>query len=371
MRSHFALLVVLLSLFAVGPTVVAGDLNTHPASSSHVMQDRSSVNVTAVNGTTIRIKPHSNGDAEWNVSMQFALHNDNETAAFKRMGRDFENHNLNDGDVGFSTETFRAIAKREQEATGRQMQIRNSERDYFVSNDTGTLVLTFIWTNFTRVNGDKIYLHDAFMFDDGDSTWLGSLSPKQNLVLENPDGYRIYYTSIRQDNDIKRNNETIFVRGSSEGSNSLPPDVTYTKNQTSPQSSNSFPYEYAAGFLALVGLTGAGVYTFFQRDDDDDEPAVDSNPVDQPVPPEPDPDDDPEPDLDLLSDEERVEHLLKQNGGRMKQATIVKETNWSNAKVSQLLSAMNEGGRVDKLRIGRENLITLPGEDITDFDTDE
>ncbi len=77
------------------------------------------------------------------------------------------------------------------------------------------------------------------------------------------------------------------------------------------------------------------------------------------------------PNLDLLSDEERVEHLLKQNGGRMKQATIVKETNWSNAKVSQLLSAMNENNSVNKLRIGRENLITLPGEDVTDFDTEE
>ena len=65
-------------------------------------------------------------------------------------------------------------------------------------------------------------------------------------------------------------------------------------------------------------------------------------------------------DLSLLSDEERVEHLLEQNGGRMKQATIVDETGWSDAKVSQLLSAMADEGRVDKLRLGRENLISLP-----------
>jgi len=65
-------------------------------------------------------------------------------------------------------------------------------------------------------------------------------------------------------------------------------------------------------------------------------------------------------DLELLSDEERVEHLLEQNGGRMKQANIVKETGWSDAKVSQLLSAMADEGRVNKLRLGRENLISLP-----------
>jgi hypothetical protein len=64
---------------------------------------------------------------------------------------------------------------------------------------------------------------------------------------------------------------------------------------------------------------------------------------------------------ELLSDEERVERLLRSNGGRMRQADIVTETGWSNAKVSQLLSSMDEADRVDKLRIGRENLISLPG----------
>lgn len=73
-------------------------------------------------------------------------------------------------------------------------------------------------------------------------------------------------------------------------------------------------------------------------------------------------------DEELLSDEERVERLLQQNGGRMKQADIVRETDWSNAKVSQLLSSMNEDGQIDKLRIGRENLISFPDVDITDSD---
>ncbi|MFC6729491.1 helix-turn-helix transcriptional regulator, partial [Natronoarchaeum mannanilyticum] len=73
-------------------------------------------------------------------------------------------------------------------------------------------------------------------------------------------------------------------------------------------------------------------------------------------------------DPELLSDEERVERLLRENGGRMKQASIVTETGWSNAKVSQLLSSMDEEGRVDKLRIGRENLISLPDEDVTEVE---
>jgi len=44
----------------------------------------------------------------------------------------------------------------------------------------------------------------------------------------------------------------------------------------------------------------------------------------------------------------------------MRQADIVAKTGWSDAKVSQLLSAMAELGRVEKLRLGRENLISIP-----------
>jgi uncharacterized membrane protein len=64
----------------------------------------------------------------------------------------------------------------------------------------------------------------------------------------------------------------------------------------------------------------------------------------------------------LLSDEEQVLTLLRKNDGRMKQAEIVDATDWSNAKVSQLLSGMAESDEILKLRIGRENLITLPEE---------
>jgi hypothetical protein len=54
----------------------------------------------------------------------------------------------------------------------------------------------------------------------------------------------------------------------------------------------------------------------------------------------------------------------------MRQADIVAETGWSDAKVSQLLSAMADEGRVEKLRLGRENLISLP-DDASDDDASD
>lgn len=62
-----------------------------------------------------------------------------------------------------------------------------------------------------------------------------------------------------------------------------------------------------------------------------------------------------------LTDEDRVLALLREHGGRMKQTRIVDETDWSKAKVSRLLSSMTEDGTIDKLSIGRENIISLDG----------
>ncbi|WP_254662909.1 hypothetical protein [Haladaptatus sp. W1] len=365
MRSHFALLVVLLSLLASGTALAAGDVQTHPATTDFVVGDRSAVNETPTNGTTIQITPRANGDAHWNVSMDFSLHDENETEAFKRLGRDFKQ---GDSSVGFSAETFRDIAKREQAETGREMKIRSVNRDYTVSNETGMLTLSFIWTNFTRVNGDKIYLGDAFLLDDGESTWFRSLSANQNLFIHSPDEYEIQNSNFGHNNGTITLSGPMTIRSPTGGGRFI--RVTYAEDSRPVEQSTPL-LAYIAGFVVLVGIVGAGVYAFTQRDGDG--PGTDSEHTDEePIPsttpdPNPEPEDD-EPNLELLSDEERVEHLLKRNGGRMKQATIVKETNWSNAKVSQLLSAMSDSDRIDKLRIGRENLITLPGEDVTDFD---
>lgn len=68
---------------------------------------------------------------------------------------------------------------------------------------------------------------------------------------------------------------------------------------------------------------------------------------------------------EFLTDRERVQQLVRENGGRMKQSKIVNSVDWSKAKVSRLLAELEEEGRVTKLRLGRENLVCLPGHEPT------
>jgi hypothetical protein len=62
---------------------------------------------------------------------------------------------------------------------------------------------------------------------------------------------------------------------------------------------------------------------------------------------------------DPLTDEDEVLKLLYEADGRLRQSEINNATEWSKSKVSRLLSAMEDDGKIRKITIGRENLVTL------------
>ncbi|WP_254829390.1 helix-turn-helix transcriptional regulator [Haloglomus salinum] len=65
-----------------------------------------------------------------------------------------------------------------------------------------------------------------------------------------------------------------------------------------------------------------------------------------------------------LSEEEQfVVDLLRRNEGRIRQSNIVELSDWSKSKVSRLLSTMEAEGYIEKVAVGRENIIVLPGEE--------
>jgi len=84
--------------------------------------------------------------------------------------------------------------------------------------------------------------------------------------------------------------------------------------------------------------------------------------TDQPPEPDPTTDSETEPDEpESKTDQELIVDILESNEGRMKQARIVDETGWSKSKVSMLLSEMEDDEEISKLRVGRENIISLSG----------
>ncbi|WP_058992880.1 hypothetical protein [Haloarcula sp. CBA1127] len=354
------LLLVLFALLATPPLATAAATDDVPA------QQTTGTPAPVAENTTFALQIQSNGDAKWTITDTYAL-DEAETEWFRDTGEQFASEDTE----AVWLPAFREASDEASAATGREMEITDVNRRYEVSDRKGQLILEFTWTNFAVVTDENIVVGDAFNSTDG--TWFGTLTADQRFVISPPPGYGVESAPSAVDDG-----KLIF-----EGRRTFEPgylSVVYTGEQPTTQTPSETPASmfggvdstWIGGVVLMVLLVGAVGYMFKTgytdalpsvaagTDDGDDSagaaaPASDTAASD-------------DVDVELLSDEERVERLLEENGGRMKQARIVSETGWSNAKVSQLLSAMDEEGRIDKLRIGRENLISFPDEDITDFD---
>lgn len=357
--------------------------------------------------TIIGINVTRSGDATVAVKSRFDVNgsDENESQAFETLYRD-----VRDGDVAllYDASTMRSLVGDVSAATDREMAVENARWTRSVRNGTGVIALRFTWTNFGIDRTETVVVGDAFRTADG--SWLPTLADGQRLVLSAPDGYTVLSPSdsvgeeqLTWDGPHQfQSGAPTGTFGGNETTPRTPPTPTTTGDGTTattsggPTEQSGSPLFWVVLLVAVLSVGGGGYWYFSEQDggaaagaastaDDDADPQdAAAVPVDDGADNEVDEDDeddgddgDDEDDGDdvaaggidpeLLSDEERVEHLLEQNGGRMKQAQIVKETGWSNAKVSQLLSSMDEADRIDKLRIGRENLITLPDEDVTDM----
>ncbi|PSQ09433.1 hypothetical protein BRC93_12790 [Halobacteriales archaeon QS_5_70_15] len=345
------LLVLALLLALAGPPGIAADAPAAaPAGAppEHPALQSATVDPTV---TVLRLEVEADGDARWTVVHSFDLEDANETRAFERLAGEFER-----GEVGGAyLETMRRASEGISERTDREMRIRDVNRSATVENGTGRLVLTLTWTSFGRVTGDTVRVDDAFLLGTG--TWLPGLAADERLVVSPPSGYRI---DDAPSADSFRNGSLVWEGPADfeRGYLSLLLALYLFRRRERPTAP-------AAEANGGVDADDAGTGTGTAGTDGTAEPGggAGAEPTDDAEGDDGEDADEPAIDPELLSDEERVERLLRRNGGRMKQANIVKETNWSNAKVSQLLSAMDEDGRIDKLRIGRENLITLPDEE--------
>jgi len=361
-RASAVLLVLLFVTFpAASAATPATSHSVSPAAQSTGSQE------LAPENTTFHVQLRPNGDAQWTITETFNLSDANETRAFETTRERFL---AGSSDEDLLAE-FRAASDAAARATGREMELRGVSRDYEVTDGQGRLLLSFNWTNFAAVSGSRLLLRDAFYTPGG--TWLSTLEPGQSLVISPPQGYVLTNSpqnSYIDNGDLRIDGgpSTTFDRGDL--------DIVYdsgpSPSTVDPISGGNIPLWAGLSLLLIVGLVAALLYLNEQDElpsvggsatdsDDGGPPAAETtNGAD-----EAETDDI---DVELLSDEERVERLLTQNGGRMKQARIVKETGWSNAKVSQLLSSMDEDDRIDKLRIGRENLISFPDEDVTEIE---
>ncbi|MEF8800648.1 MAG: hypothetical protein V5A38_04625 [Halolamina sp.] len=332
--------------------------------------------IAGPSATTFDVYLETDGDGRWVVGMTYPLDTEEERDAFRSYAEAFEGGTA---DAAPSVDFFRAAAASASKVADREMRVNSVSRDSTLGTESGTLELSFTWTAFLGQEGSRYVLRDALRTPDG--TWLHSLNSGQQLRIHTPSEYDIV-RSI----EARQENESLVITGpetfdAEEFVVAYEPSETRTQSDTTTSPTPSTDWGVVA--TGLIGLLLAVIILFalwrwrssepILADETSESEEAGAAPATEPaegpsVEPEraeagaEAPEDEAAAGVDpeLLSDEERVEYLLEQNGGRMRQADIVAETDWSDAKVSQLLSRMADEGSIEKLRLGRENVISLP-----------
>jgi len=335
--------------------------------------------------TEFIVTAHGNGSARWTFRHRRTLANETDRNRFESFAEEF---NANETDL---YRNFRrrasALTRSGSNVTGRDMAARSFSREAFVESgltqetDQGVVEMSFLWTNFAPVDGDRVVVRDVFeggLYIASDQRLVLQRGPEMAFVSVDPEPDASSTDSRTWEGERQFNDERPRAVLAPRGSVST---ETTTGGSGSSTGEGLLPV-FLAGFVVLLGIvaavawragmvgsgvdpsaggdaansadgggaagadTGSGASAVGTAGTDtadaaDTEPAV--------------------PDEELISDEDRVLSMLEGNGGRMKQVDIVDETGWSKSKVSMLLSDMEEEGEISKLRVGRENIISLKG----------
>jgi len=343
--------------------------------------------------TRIRIDLQDDGDATWTVELWTRLEDDADEEAFASLQADVEN------DSEAYTADFRSrmngSVSAASDATGREMAIQElavSTRTEGVPSSYGVLAYEFEWTNFAAVDGNELNAGAAI---DG---FL--LEQNTRLTMSWPDGYRTASVEPAADDRtdsavVWQGGDTDFVAGQPRlvvtsapaeddsllplvagivivgavlallgylaWSGRLPGPFGNEPDDAVATADSGGAGAAAAGGTPETGDPSSEAAADAPRDDaaEPEDGAAGADEADAGAPADDGADDVPP---ELLSNEEQVLRLLEQQGGRMKQQQVVSELEWTEAKTSQVVTGMREDDQIEVFRIGRENVLALPGE---------
>lgn len=321
--------------------------------------------------TTFEITVHENGSATWTFRYERRLDDDTATRTnFQEFADTFESEET--GMYERFTDQAQAMVEG-HDAVDREMEATGFNRSAKIDgqlNPIGVVEMSFRWDGFAETDDGRVVVGDVF-----EDIYI---TDRQSIVVV-PDGDLEFHraepepeypgTSLRDADYVQWRGEREFIDGHprvvlERPDEGLSGSAPLTENTGF--GDRSTPWSVA--LATLVVAVGVGVAVWYRR-----QTGIDADEAPDSGPPSTGPDrpasdegaDDsapgPVPEDGLLTDEDRVVSLIRENGGRMKQVNIVEETGWSKSKVSMLLSDMEEEGTISKLRVGRENIISLEG----------
>lgn len=310
--------------------------------------------------TVTRVELSADGDARWTVVVRTRLENDSEVTEYERFQEGFRENTSRYLDP-FRDRITGVVASAANE-TGRSMRATNfsaSTEIQQVPRRYGVVRYSFTWTKLARTDGDAVVFGDVF----GGGLFV---APDDTFVVTAPPGYQV--TDVEPVPDSSDDGTVSWVGpqefDAGEPSVRAEPERESTTDGTEPAADRDGGSLGLVAVLVVAGVLGGG-YAVYRRRRSATDPSPSATTVDRSAPQSASANTGPadgSETAEFVTDAERVEQLLAANDGRVKQSTIAEELDWSASKTSRVVGDLADEGRVEKRRIGRENVVALPGE---------
>lgn len=337
----------------------------------------------AVDNTITRIKLAANGSATWTLRIRTRLETDARAEDYRTFQESFRENTSTS--LGAFQRRMTGVVSNANDTFPREMRATEFDASTSIQEVPqrwGVVTYEFTWHGFAAVEGDRLVVGDVF---------AGGFFIDQGDVLEflAPPGYTI---EAADPEPAEIRDGAVEWRGREDFADGRPSLVAVPSGEASSTAGGLDPLspavlggavlvlvvvgvaatrlrdERRSPIAAIAGrLTSSGDTADARRDD-----TADGTVAGGAVPAGGTSETDPSAGSAggstdaLLTDEDRVEALLAERDGRMKQADIVDELGWSKSKGSRVLSGMAEEGRIRKLRIGRENIIERQDDPVGD-----
>ena len=327
--------------------------------------------------TITRIELAADGSATWEITFRTRLGNDTETAEYERFQEEFRSNTSRY--LGPFSDRMSGVVAAANDSSAREMRAADFAAETAIQEVPrrwGVVRFRFTWTGFAAVEDDAVVAGDVFaggFFIDEDDA----------LAITAPDGYVVKSASPAP---AETADGVVEWRGREDFADGRPRVRAVPTTGDGGGGADGGPWTGVDGRVIpvgafvlvgglLVALAGAAYGIRTGCVSIDREAAAEGEPGESSAegPAGTAADDEKSDrvddigdavggaagDPDLLTDEDRVRRLLCEREGRMKQSAIVDELGWSKSKASRVLSRMADEGEVEKLRIGRENVIDL------------
>jgi len=391
----------------VAAVLLVGVGATGPAASAQTVDTIAGTQVDP-DDVSIGVDLRADGSAAWTIEYRVRLDDDNATQAFESLRDDVEAN-----DTQYASEfrgRMEATADTAENATGRQMEIRNVSVEASrqeLPQEYGVLTYSFVWTNFAVAEDGSITAGDALagFFLDSETS----------MQFSWPEGYGIE-TAQPDPDDIRAESRLVVWNGQLDFGSNEPTLVVSEQAAAGTATTTPGGGDGDAGGLpvgAIVGIALAAVvvaWFLYQRGDGDSPTGTPDTPAGGGAAPSgtgsdgtaadasesdetaaeggdrtaaasagaagadadgaaaagdavADESDEAPWEDELLSNQEQVLALVDHEGGRMKQQAVAQTLDWTDAKTSQVVRKMRDEGDLDAFRLGRENVLVLPDEE--------